>query len=72
MEEINWVGIYAPRITFHMLKIEILSFEIELSEKCPYLEFFWSIFSRIHTKFKEIRTRKTPNSFYAVGVYKKQ
>ena len=25
-----------------------------LREKCQYLEFFWSIFSRIRTKYREI------------------
>ena len=36
-----------------------------LHEKCPYLEFFWSVFYRI----VKIRTRKTPNTdtFHAVG-----
>ena len=52
-----------------------------LSEKCPYLKFFWSLFSRIRTEYVEIRvslpiqseygkirTKKTPNTdtFYAV------
>ena len=44
-----------------------------LRKKCPYLEFFWSVFSRIRTECGEIRsmkirTRKTPNTdtFYAV------
>ena len=38
-----------------------------LREKCPYLEFFWSVFSRIQCECGKIRTRKTPNtdSFYA-------
>ena len=36
---------------------------ISLREKCPYSEFFWSVFSRI-------RTRKTPNmgTFYAAFI----
>ena len=51
-----------------------------LREKCPYLEFFWCIFSRflteygftvnlrIHSECGKIRTRKTPNTdtFHAV------
>ena len=52
-------------------------------KKCPYLEFFWSVFCHIWTKYGEIRislciqsecwkicTRKTPHTdtFYAVGV----
>ena len=51
-----------------------------LPKKCPYSEFFWSVFSRIRSKYGEIqsiqseygkiRTKKTPNtdSFYAVLV----
>ena len=34
-----------------------------LREKCPYSEFFWSVFSGIWTKYKwgKIWTRKNPN-----------
>ena len=54
---------------------------ITLREKCPYSEFYWSVFSPIWTEYeeiqsisphlvqmREIRTRKNPNmySFYAV------
>ena len=41
-----------------------------LRKKCPYSEFFWSVFSRIRTECRKIRTRKTPNtdSFYAEQV----
>ena len=27
-----------------------------LRQKCPYLEFFWSVFSRIRTKYREMRS----------------
>ena len=27
-----------------------------LREKCPYSEFFWSVFSRIRTEHREIRS----------------
>ena len=49
-----------------------------LREKCPNTEFFWSVFSRIWTeyevnpriesKYRKIRTRKTPylDTFCAV------
>ena len=50
-------------------------FRASLREKCLYSEFLWSVFSRIQTKYGEIRvslriqsecgeirTRKTPNS----------
>ena len=30
-------------------------FKISLLEKCPYLEFFWSVFSRIRTEYGYIR-----------------
>ena len=52
---------------------------ISLREKCPYSDFFWSVFSRIRTEYGEyilrnqskcgkIRTRKTPNTdtFHAI------
>ena len=41
---------------------------ITLREKCPYLELFWSVFSRIRTKYGKIRTRITPNmnTFYTL------
>ena len=29
-----------------------------LREKCPYLEYFWSVFSRIRTKYGEIHKFK--------------
>ena len=31
----------------------------KLREKCPYLEFFWSVFSRIRTEYEEILWRDT-------------
>ena len=44
-----------------------------IREKCPYSEFFWSVFSdcvslRIQSECRKIRTRKTPNTdtFHAV------
>ena len=41
-----------------------------LREKCPNTEFFWSVFSRIHSRYGKIRTRKTPclDTFHAVLV----
>ena len=36
--------------------------ELLLSEKCPYSEFFWSVFSLI-------RTKKTPNTDIFNAVY---
>ena len=32
-----------------------------LREKCPHLEVFWFVFSRIQSKHGKIRTRKTLN-----------
>ena len=34
---------------------------LTLGKKCPYLELFWSLFSRIRTEYGQIRTRATPN-----------
>ena len=31
-------------------------FRRALREKCPYLELFWSAFSRIRTEYREIRS----------------
>ena len=44
------------------------TYQASLYEKCPYLELFWSIFSRIRAEYEKIRTRITPNTdtFYAV------
>ena len=53
-------------------KHNILLSKSTLREKCPYSEFFWSVFSRIRTEYGvslriqsecgKIRTRKTPNT----------
>ena len=42
--------------------VEDYSWEYSMREKCPYSEFFWSVFSRI-------QTRKTPNmdTFHTVN-----
>ena len=47
---------------------------IPLREKCPYSDFFWSIFSRIWTNYgdildQETRTRKTPNTDHIHEVF---
>ena len=41
---------------------------LALREKCPYPEFFWSVFSCIQSECGKILSRKTPNTdtFYAV------
>ena len=53
-----------------------------LCKKCPYLEFFWSVFSRIRTEYsvslpilsecKKMPTRKSPNTntFHALLIFK--
>ena len=33
----------------------------KLLDKCPYSEFFWSVFSCIQSECGKIRTRNTPN-----------
>ena len=32
-----------------------------LREKCPYSEFFWSVFLRIRTEYGEIQMRENPD-----------
>ena len=34
--------------------------EYTLCEKCPYSEFFWSVFSRIRTEYEGIRRKYAP------------
>ena len=58
-------GIGAKRVKIsNLITVSLPS----LSEKYPYSEFFWSVFSRIRTEYGEIWTRKTANTdtFYAV------
>ena len=53
---------------FHLLEtFNSLVKLLTLLEKCPYSEFFWSVFSLIWTEHGEKR-RKTPNTdtFHAV------
>ena len=40
-----------------------------LPERCPYSEFYWSIFVRNRTEHGEIRSRKTPNTNTFYGVF---
>ena len=67
----NFKGHFLPQMRE---TCDALSFPT-LREKCPYSEFFWSLFSRIWTEYGEIkskcgkiRTRKAPNTdtFHAV------
>ena len=30
--------------------------KLTLRKKCPYLEFFWYVFSRIRTKYEDLRS----------------
>ena len=52
-----------------MYTVVILKGNISLREKCPYLENFWSVFSRIWTEYGEIQSRKPRNMdiFHAVS-----
>ena len=36
---------------------------VTVCEKCPYSEFFWSVFCRIQSKCGKIRNRKTWNTY---------
>ena len=44
-----------------------------LRKKCPWLELFWSVFSRIRTEYGKIWTKITPNTetFHAVKSFVK-
>ena len=57
--------------TYNLGQVFTFILYLSLCEKCPYPEFFQSVFSRIWTEFGEIlyiRTRKTSNTdtFHAV------
>ena len=41
-----------------------------LREKCPYPEFFWSLFSHFRAEYEKIRTKKTPNTITFQSVTK--
>ena len=55
----NWI---------HWIRISTNSDWYSLRKKCPYSEFFWSVFSRIQSECGKVRTRITPNTdtFHAV------
>ena len=70
---------YLEYLEYIQLNIQLE--KVSLREKCPYLELFWSAFSRKRTEYcvslciqsehGKIRTRITPNmdTFYAVFLY---
>ena len=42
-------------LTFNTAVLRLVTVqEISLHEKCPYSEFFWLVFSRIRTEYREI------------------
>ena len=41
---------------------------ITTSEKCPYSESFWSVFSRIRSECGKIRTKTTLNTYFSCSV----
>ena len=55
----------------------LIRFEIDLweplREKCSYLVFFWSVFSRINSEYEKTCTRKTLNAdtFHTVSIFLK-
>ena len=53
-----YLFILALEILFLLLKTNsnINAPKISLRKKCPYSEFFWSVFSRIWTEYGEIRS----------------
>ena len=42
--------------TMENLRMKNFWVQLLLREKCPYSEFFWSVFSRIWTEYLEIRS----------------
>ena len=82
--QIDWVASIWWITSFVEVKtnsvIRICTSALSLPKKCPYLEFFWAVFSRIRSeygkilriqsKYEEIWTRKTPNTdnFHAVYI----
>ena len=53
-------------------KKKLFILPLSLREKCPYSEFFLSVFFRIQSKCGKIRTRKTPNTNTLHAVYQKR
>ena len=57
-------------VNYTGMKVDIIEQNVTLTlrEKCPHSELFWSVFSRIPSKCRKIRTRITPNTdtFYSV------
>ena len=72
MTGINLTGRDHAAVKFAEMLFKDIKFSIlSLREKCPNTELFWSIFSctgteygenlRIQSKYRKIRTRKTPH-----------
>ena len=70
------VGYGIFRILKYYIVEVIQATKTPLRKKCPYLELFWSVSSRIRVEYREIpsiqsecwkmRTRVTPDTFHAV------
>ena len=69
---IAFVGTLLQNKLTQLIKDDYESHMMTLREECPYLEFFWSVFSRIRTE--KLRTRKTLNTdtFHPVWVMPKK
>ena len=54
----------------YQMGFQLISKTLTLRQNCPYLEFFWSVFSCIWNECGKIQTRKTPNKniFYNVKI----
>ena len=61
----NLCRVWIQRLVLQETNLD--EFCLILRKKCPYLEFFWSVFSRIWTEYRDL-LRKTPNTdtYYAV------
>ena len=57
-----FIGDFCNLVTVYIYVISLVFLSVSQREKCPYSEFFWSIFSYIWTEYGQIQTRKTPNT----------
>ena len=67
-----FISDFCNLVTVYIYVIFLVFLSVSLREKCPYSEFFGSIFSYIWTEYGQIQTRKTPNTdIFLCSVYSK-
>ena len=60
--KVIWLKMSKGKTPFSKYSAKFLDKYISVPENCPYLEFLWSVFSRIWTEYREI-FRISPYSF---------